>query len=77
VNGKWFTPNEIDSILKANAASGVRWKEIVERVVWETSNGKLEAINRFGQLQVSTKEYADYGFQSPPPGCVFRPGIRI
>ena len=58
-NEKWFRPNEIESILKANAAPGVRWKEIVEHVVWETSNGKLEAINRFGQLQVSTKEYAD------------------
>jgi len=55
----WFRPNEIESILKANAVSGVRWKEIVERVVWETSDGKLEAINRIGQLQVSTKEYAD------------------
>ena len=58
-NEKWFRPNEIESVLKANAASGVRWKEIVERVVWETSDGKLEAINRFGQLQVSTKKYAD------------------
>jgi hypothetical protein len=54
-----FRPNEIESILKANAAPGVRWKEIVEHAVWETSDGKLEAINRFGQLQVSTKEYAD------------------
>jgi hypothetical protein len=52
-------PNEIESILKANAASGVRWKEIIEHVVWETSDGRLEAINRFGHLQVSTKEYAD------------------
>ena len=58
-NEKRFRPNEIESILKANAPSGVRWKEIVEHVVWETSDGKLEAINRSGQFQVSTKEYAD------------------
>jgi hypothetical protein len=58
-NEKWLRPNEIESILKANAAAGVTWKEIVEHVVWETSDGKLEAINRFGHLQVSTKEYAD------------------
>ena len=52
-------PNEIESILKANTAPGVRWKEIIEHGVWETSDGKLEAINRSGHLQVSTKEYAD------------------
>ena len=56
-SGITMSPTEVEAVLGTYEKGAVKWKARIESISWETSDARLEAINLFGRLQISTKAY--------------------